>query len=559
MNEQNQRPQQETKNPQSNLPWYAQSGPVPAPVPTVLYTPLDGRFSILFFLTSFLLIRALPVTRFSLGGTLTLMLLFLVGALYLRFSKVRLGLTGTVRASLCGVLSLSLITNGNNAVRNVTLLLTVVAFLCWIYLSCGLAGRNLCSEHLFSHLFIALFRHPVSRFGAWFGAFGNLGKNKDQSTKLWKTLGWVAIGLICAVIPTAAITLLLSYDRQFTALLDDLFAFSLRNFGELLLDLILTFPVTLLLFGGAFAAKQRREELEGGEEAPISFASLHVLPRSLLCAAVTPILALYVLFFISQWDYYVSAFTHVLPEELTYAAYAREGFFQLCTVCIINALLLWAFYTLARSPQGKPHPVQRIYAGLISVFTLILISTALSKMILYIDSYGLTQKRVYASWAMIVLAVIFVLVLLRQCIRKFPAVLVSLIATFLLFAAISLPNVDGMIASYNVDRYLSGELNTVDVEALADLGVSAVPALVKLENELTEKSVLGTGDENADSVRIQAGAALDAIAIDLRKQEKEQNGVEKIFSFSIPTARARALLEDRYLYYADEQASVEMT
>lgn len=545
MNEQNQRPQQNTAYPQSNPPWRPQSQPVPTPAPTAPYTSTDGRFSILFFLTSFLLIRALPVTRSPLGGTLALMLLFLVGGLYLRFSRIRLGTAGTVLASLCCILSLSLITNGNNAVRAVALLLTVVAFLCWVYLTCGLAGRKPRSEHLFSHLAIALFRHPWARFGAWFGALGNLGKDKNQSTKMWKTLGWVAVGLICAVIPTAAITLLLSYDSQFTALLDDLFAFSLRNVGAFLLDLILTFPVTLLLFGGIFAAKRRREELEGAEEAPVSFSALHVLPRSLLCAAVTPILALYVLFFISQWDYYVSAFTRALPEGLTYATYAREGFFQLCTVCIINAILLWAFYTLARAPQEKPHPVQRIYAGLISVFTLILIATALSKMILYIDSYGLTQKRVYASWAMIVLAVIFVLVLLRQCIRKLPAVSVGAVAVLLLFAAIALPNVDGMIANYNVDRYLAGDLETVDVEALEKLDVSAVPALVKLEKELTDRATLGSLNDEERAALAKAGGALNAIAIDLNLKAERQNGVERLFSFSIPTARARALLEER--------------
>ena len=38
---------------------------------------------------------------------------------------------------------------------------------------------------------------------------------------------------------------------------------------------------------------------------------------------------------------------------------------------------------------------------------------------------------------------------------------------------------------------------------------------------------------------------LNAIAIDLNLTAERQNGVQRIFSFSIPTARARALLEER--------------
>ena len=90
-----------------------------------------------------------------------------------------------------------------------------------------------------------------------------------------------------------------------------------------------------------------------GQPEEVSCADLHVLPRALLCAAVTPILAVYVIFFISQWSYYVSAFTNVLPADLTYAAYAREGFFQLCGVSALNAAMLLLFNLLIRK-NGNP-------------------------------------------------------------------------------------------------------------------------------------------------------------------------------------------------------------
>ena len=49
-----------------------------------------------------------------------------------------------------------------------------------------------------------------------------------------------------------------------------------------------------------------------------------------------------------------------------------------------------------------------------------------------------------------------------------------------MFAALALPNADGYIAKYNVDRYVSGSLETVDVDHLSGLGSGAVPYLDRL-------------------------------------------------------------------------------
>ena len=526
----------------SNTPWYATPQ-----APKISYSTMDGLFAWLSLLLGFLTIRALPISRYPLGGMLVLVLLFAFGGVYLRVSGIRAERRAILIALLSAILSVGMLTNGNHTIQFCVFLFLTLVFFCWIYDLCGLAGKKLSPDSLFSHLLCALFRSPWKHFGALFPAMGSIGKQSARGRRFWQTLGWIALGLLCAVVPTAVIALLLSYDSQFTSLLKDLFSFSWDGFGEFLGDAILSIPAAILFFGGLFAVKRQREQQKenSSDAPPISFAFLRILPRALLCAAVTPVLILYVLFFISQWSYYVSAFTHVLPEGLTYAAYARDGFFQLCAVCAINAVMLWVFHVMARrSPSGRG-VIQRIYSGLISVFTLILISTALSKMILYIGTYGLTQKRVYASWAMLVLAVIFIAVLLRQIFRRFPTAPTVLIATVALFALIALPNVDGVIASYNVNHYLSGDLTEMDVYALEDLGVSAVPAAIKLEKELSQRNTPDKLTDEERTILYQTSAYLNAITVDLRVREEKQNGVERIFSFSIPTARARALLEER--------------
>ena len=120
----------------------------------------------------------------------------------------------------------------------------------------------------------------------------------------------------------------------------------------------------------------------------------------------------YLFFFVSQWDYYLSAFTGKLPEGVVnYAEYARSGFFELCTVSAINLVIITAIALFMKRSGNGEKIFLRIVSALFSVMTLVLIGTALAKMYLYIDRFGLTVKRLLSSWLMIVIALIFVFVI----------------------------------------------------------------------------------------------------------------------------------------------------
>ena len=103
----------------------------------------------------------------------------------------------------------------------------------------------------------------------------------------------------------------------------------------------------------------------------------------------------------------------------------------------------------------------------------------------------------------------------------------------LMFALIAVPNVDGMIADYNVDAYLSGDLTEVDVDSLESYGVSAVPAMVELRDSLKDKDAL-TDYEN----EIFTKTAYRLILIRKDLEERPDN----IFTFHFPTYRAKQLL-----------------
>ena len=102
----------------------------------------------------------------------------------------------------------------------------------------------------------------------------------------------------------------------------------------------------------------------------------------------------------------------MLPAEFTYSQYARKGFFELCVIAFINfGITYLSFVIVERNNEGKRPKALTAQTILLSVFTLLLIATALSKMAMYIDCYGLTRLRIYASWFMVMLFIMFIIII----------------------------------------------------------------------------------------------------------------------------------------------------
>ena len=504
----------------------------PAPSRRPVYSLPDSVFAWASIAVGFLLIRALPVWKHPLGAVLAVCLLFGFGTAYLVISKIRPSRASILFAALAGVFSLGLLTNANVGAHRLLFFFLICAFFYYVYCASGLSGQILGGENRLLHLCYAVFGIPVCSMHHLFQALPI--RNKRGVSSMMRTVGWTLLGIAVAAIPTAIVTLLLSYDEQFTGLLESIFSFSLDGVFEVVRDLIFAFLVAIILFGVLFGVKNRKESTEGKEQA-FPAVNCHVLPKALLCAAVTPILGIYAIFFASQWGYYVSAFTHRLPEHLTYADYARSGFFELCWVSAINAGILLLFHLLIRRKPGEKGVLRAIYSVLFSLATLVLIATALSKMLLYIDSYGLTQKRVYASLLMLLLAACFLAVLVAQFVKKLRPLPVILVLCLIFFGLGVLPNVDGMIADYNVDAYLAGDLPDVDVETLASYGEASVPALCRLHEHMDSLDAPTDGER---ALLKETESALAEFAAAFEEEEAS------FFSFNFPRARARTLLRD---------------
>ena len=83
---------------------------------------------------------------------------------------------------------------------------------------------------------------------------------------------------------------------------------------------------------------------------------------------------------------------------------------------------------------------------------------------------------------MIMLAIIFIIIILKLIITKFKYVKPIIVVCTLTLLSISMININTVIADYNYSAYKGGKID-IDIEQIESLGVSGIPVLVKLVDE----------------------------------------------------------------------------
>jgi hypothetical protein len=171
-----------------------------------------------------------------------------------------------------------------------------------------------------------------------------------------------------------------------------------------------------------------------------------------------------------------------ITPGLTYSEYARHGFFELVAVAALVLPLLLAAHWLLRQ-EGSARRVFRALAGVQIVLLFVIMASALERMRLYTDQFGLTEQRLYATAFMAWLAVVFVwftLTVLRARRERFA--FGAMMAGFLLIGVLHVLNPDALIVRTNVERARQGQ--RFDASYITDLSADAVPVVVPHLEEL---------------------------------------------------------------------------
>lgn len=292
----------------------------------------------------------------------------------------------------------------------------------------------------------------------------NIGEEKKHYIK------YIGIGLLISI-PVVAIllSLLADADVVFSKFLNGLFID--LNFGTIFLisctfiDIFLT-AYCIMRF---FSKKTIKEEVTS-----------HRNFEPLIAITVLSMVSLIYLIFSVIQIVYLFLGGGQLPDNYTYSQYAREGFFQLLAVSIINFLMV-----LFVNNYFKENRILKVLMTIISLCTYIMIASSFVRIIMYIDACLLTSLRIWVVWGLIVLTLLFAAVIISIYKHNFPLFKYSIIVVSVMYVLIGFIHTDYIIADYNLKYMDTIEAGVAfqDFEYMKRLSTDAAPVISEYDGE----------------------------------------------------------------------------
>ncbi|KRB73861.1 histidine kinase [Nocardioides sp. Root190] len=206
---------------------------------------------------------------------------------------------------------------------------------------------------------------------------------------------------------------------------------------------------------------------------------------------------------------------------LTYAEYVHQGFGQLTVVTALTLMVIWVAARKARKEDVSDRRWLRLSLGLLCLQALVVVASALHRLSLYQDAYGLTRMRllvdVFEGWlGLLLLAVLVAGASLRAAwFARF-----ALLSGALAIVGVAAINPDAWIARHNIDRY--EESGKLDVAYLQQLSDDAVPAFADLPDELRRCAVAGRDVADGDWLSWNLGRSRAADVVDARSVDRSE-------------------------------------
>ena len=307
-----------------------------------------------------------------------------------------------------------------------------------------------------------------------------------RSGSAGKKVGGVLLGLAFAFpVMLIVLPLLTSADAAFEGLMDHLPELEIE---EMVVTVIFGVAMTLLGYSQTVAMKYADapkpvKQKKGGLNAV-------TVNTVLVCLCFV-----YGVYLFSQLAYFVGGFAGLLPKEYSLAQYARRGFFEMAMLCGVDLAVMVISLGVVKAGDRAPLST-RILCLMIGLVSLFFVSTASAKMFMYIGSFGMTRLRLLTQIIMLFFAFTTLVVSVWLFAPKLPYMKVVILGAMLIGLTTVWMDVDTQVARYNVDAYLSGKLETVDISYLKSLSDGAQLQLERLSREAADPQVVQSA-ENA--------------------------------------------------------------
>ncbi|KQR96083.1 hypothetical protein ASG12_17790 [Williamsia sp. Leaf354] len=185
---------------------------------------------------------------------------------------------------------------------------------------------------------------------------------------------------------------------------------------------------------------------------------------------------------------------------LTYADYARSGFWQLFVVTALTIVVVSVAWRRSARDTRTERALARGILGGLCLATLAVVASALHRMDLYTGAFGATRLRVGASaveWWFAAVVVVLMAAGVGLRTRHLPRIIAAVTIGAALAFAVSNP--DARIAATNVDRF--ADTGRIDIDYLAGLSPDATEELLDLPRPIRDCALAAIAADVADTGR----------------------------------------------------------
>ena len=170
---------------------------------------------------------------------------------------------------------------------------------------------------------------------------------------------------------------------------------------------------------------------------------------------------------------------HHLTSGITYAEYARTGFFQLMFISVLNLIIILL------SKRTNKSTYINIMSLLMVLLTTVIISSSAIRMFMYEQAYGYTVLRLLVYVSLITEIIMLIPTVAYIINPKVKIMKQYIIICTIVYILINLISVDRVIAINNINKYYRD--GKIDIEYLENGNTDNIPYLVELYNEIDEE------------------------------------------------------------------------
>lgn len=195
-------------------------------------------------------------------------------------------------------------------------------------------------------------------------------------------------------------------------------------------------------------------------------------PAVIAQIVTSAVLVLYIWFCLVQVIYLFGGFG-TLPDGMTYAQYARSGFFQLLFVCILNLFLVLA----VRRWSESGNYLKKVLLG-ICLCSYVMTASSAYRMILYVQAYHLTVLRVVVLTALAVIAILLAGVIANIYDDRFRILPFFTAVITVVYTMFSFSNAEGFVVRYDLEHMTEENADGI-LDYLSRLSLDSMPEAIR--------------------------------------------------------------------------------